>query len=110
MKIEKLDRMTKGWFVGNFSPTLYQSNDVEVAIKHYVAGDHEGRHYHRVATEITAIVSGRARMNGALLEAGDIAVLAPGESADFIAETDVVTTVVKLPCVAGDKYQGDQNA
>jgi len=49
-------------------------------------------------------------MNGVLLEAGDIAVLEPGESADFLAETDVVTTVVKLPSVAGDKYSGDNNA
>lgn len=105
MKIGRLDDMTKGWFVGDFTPTLYRSREVEVAIKRYVAGDREGRHVHRIATEITAIVSGEVTMNGRILRQGDIAVLDPGESTDFAALTDAVTTVVKLPCVAGDKFE-----
>src|SRR5579859_7291775 len=32
-----LNIFTKGWFVGNFSPTLINSDDVEVAVKHYKA-------------------------------------------------------------------------
>ena len=35
MKTARLDEMTKGWFVGNFFPTLYRTNDVEVAVKRY---------------------------------------------------------------------------
>jgi len=58
MELHPLHQFTKGWFVGKFHPTLIDTNDVEVAIKHYRAGDAEPRHHHRVATEITAIVSG----------------------------------------------------
>jgi hypothetical protein len=105
MRIERLDNMIKGWFVGDFSPTIYNSREVEVAIKRYSAGSNEGRHVHRVATEITVIVSGEVIMNGQVLKEGDIAVLAPGEAADFSALTDTVTTVVKLPCVPGDKFE-----
>jgi hypothetical protein len=105
MKIVRLEDMTKGWFVGNFSPTLHATEAVEVAVKYYRAGDHEKRHSHRVATEITAIVSGEAVMGGRKLYAGDLMVLEPGDIADFTAVTDVATTVVKLPCVAGDKYE-----
>jgi mannose-6-phosphate isomerase-like protein (cupin superfamily) len=105
MKVARLNDMTKGWFVGNFSPTLYASEAVEVAVKYYRAGDHEGRHSHRVATEITAVVSGEVVMCGQSFLAGDIVVLEPGDSTDFTAVTDAVTTVVKLPCVAGDKYE-----
>ena len=53
-----LDEMVRGWFVGDFEPTAYRTSEVEVAIKHYVAGDAEERHVHKVATELTAVVSG----------------------------------------------------
>ena len=36
-----LNIFTKGWFVGNFSPTLIASDAVEVAVKHYKAGEAE---------------------------------------------------------------------
>jgi len=58
MRIENLENMIKGWFVGNFTPTAYRTNDVEVAIKKYQAGEKEEWHYHKIATEITVILSG----------------------------------------------------
>ena len=39
MKTAKLTDMIKGWFVGNFEPTLLKTNDVEVAVKEYRKGD-----------------------------------------------------------------------
>ena len=100
----KLDDMVRGWFVGDFSPTVESSSEVEVAIKHYVAGDTEERHVHKVATELTAVVSGRVRMDGVELGPGDIAELRPGVPSDFLALTDAAVVAVKLPAVAGDKY------
>lgn len=100
----RLDRFTKGWFVGNFSPTLLASDDVEVAIKNYKAGERENSHHHKVATELTAIISGRVQMSGEEIGAGEIVKIHPGQSTDFVALTDVTTVVVKMPCVSGDKY------
>jgi hypothetical protein len=100
----KLDQMVRGWFVGDFEPTAYRSSDVEVAIKHYNAGDAEERHVHKIATELTAVVSGSVRMDGRELHAGEILELAPGEPCDFLALTDAVVVAIKLPAVAGDKY------
>ena len=99
-----LDEMVRGWFVGDFEPTAYRSSEVEVAIKHYAAGDAEERHVHKVATELTAVVSGSVRMDGRELHAGDILRLDPGEPCDFLALTDATVVAVKLPAVAGDKY------
>jgi len=104
MKIAKLSDMTKGWFVGNFNPTLYQTNDVEVSVKPYKAGEYDAAHYHKIATEITVIVSGTVRMNGQDYHAGDIIVLDPMDATDFSAVTDAVTTVVKIPGANNDKY------
>ena len=47
MKTAKLENMLKGWFIGNFEPTLLRTNDVEVAVKEYKKGDYEELHYHK---------------------------------------------------------------
>jgi len=104
MQTKKLEDMVRGWFVGDFTPTVYSTADVEVAVKKYQAGEAEDRHYHKVAVEITVIVSGEAEMNGTKYPAGSIIKLYPGERSDFRAITDTVTTVVKIPCVKNDKY------
>ena len=107
MQILKHSDMIKGWFVGNFTPTAFATAAAEVAVKTYRAGDHEGRHYHKIAHEITMIQSGRVRMNGAEYAAGDIVVIAPNEATDFHALEDTVTVVVKVPGALDDKYLGE---
>jgi hypothetical protein len=107
VKVDHLERMIKGWFVGDFEPTLYRTRDVEVAVKHYVAGDHEGVHHHAIATELTVIVAGAARMSGRDLGPGEIVVLEPGQASDFTALTDVTAVAVKIPGAKDDKYVHD---
>lgn len=106
MKTGKLDEMVKGWFVGNFEPTLLKTDTCEVAVKYYKAGDVEALHHHRVATEVTVVVSGRVRMCEREWDAGDIIVLEPGEATAFEALTDACNVVVKLPGASNDKYLG----
>jgi mannose-6-phosphate isomerase-like protein (cupin superfamily) len=100
----KLEEMTRGWFVGNFFPTLFATNDVEVAVISYKAGDVDMLHYHKIATEITVILNGTVRMSGETFGHGDIVTVRPGVATDFTALTDVTTVVVKLPGVNNDKY------
>jgi quercetin dioxygenase-like cupin family protein len=104
MKLHKLKDMFRGWVVGNFEPSLYKTDDVEVAVKNYKAGDKEEKHYHKIATEITIISDGKVRMNGTIYGTGDIITIEPGEATDFDVLEDTITTVVKLPCVKDDKY------
>lgn len=107
MKKYSLSEMTKGWFVGDFSPTVLKTQAVEVGVKQYQGGDYEARHHHKVATEITVIVTGKVRMNGELFQAGDILLIEPGESTDFEVLEDATTVVVKYPGAPNDKYMGD---
>lgn len=104
MRKADLKEFIKGWFVGNFDPSLIKTNDVEVAIKKYKAGDNESAHYHKIATEITVIVSGEVEMNGIKYQADDIVVIEPLDTTDFKCLTDVVTVVVKYPGANDDKY------
>lgn len=104
MIVKKLDDMTKGWFVGNFEPSLYKTNNCEVAVKKYSKGDYEKKHYHKIATEITVVVKGKVRMFDQVFNEGNMIVVEPGEATDFEALEDSVNVVVKIPGVNNDKY------
>jgi quercetin dioxygenase-like cupin family protein len=104
MKLYNLSNFTGGWFIGNFIPTIIPSNDVEVSIKRYNAGDHDQSHHHKEADEITVIVEGQVSMNKIKYHADDILWIEKNEITDFLALTDAITCVIKIPCVKNDKY------
>ena len=109
MKVAKLEDMFKGWFVGNFDPTLLRTNDVEVAVKSYNKGDYEAKHFHKIATELTVIISGRVRMNGIEYGKGAIIVMEPNEATDFeCLEDGTQNVVVKIPGANNDKYLSEK--
>jgi quercetin dioxygenase-like cupin family protein len=105
MQVFSLDDMYRGWFVGDFSPCVIRSKEVEVALQKYDAGSKEKAHFHAVATEVTLISKGRASFNGKVVEQGEIVLISPGETVEFIALTDTETVVIKLPSLIGDKYE-----
>jgi hypothetical protein len=96
--------MKLGWFVGDFSPASFRTQDFEIACKRYQQGDKEPKHVHKVATEITLIAEGRVLMNGIEYSTNDIITQAPGEPTDFEVLENTITVVVKIPSVMGDKY------
>ena len=96
--------MTRGWFVGNFNPTAFSTENAEVAVKSYRVGDKEAAHYHKIATEITVVTSGRVRMNEQEFVPGDIIVVSPGEVVEFEALEDSSNVVVKVPGALHDKF------
>ena len=104
MKKTFLQDMKGGWFIGNFEPSLFVTNDVEVAVKKYKKGDSEESHYHKIATEYTVIVKGKVKMAGVEYSEGAILTIPPMESTDFLALSDVITVVVKIPGASNDKY------
>ena len=105
MKIHKLKDMIRGWLIGNFEPTVFKTKDVEVGVRHYLSGEYEKRHFHKVATEITVIVSGEVVMNDRVFGPGDIVTILPNESTDFKAIRNTVNVVIKIPGELNDKYE-----
>ena len=83
MKVDKLKNFTKGWIIGNFNPSLFETDEFEVAVKHYKVGDYEESHFHSIATEWTVICKGRVEMNGNQYIEGDVITIQPGEATDF---------------------------
>lgn len=104
MKTESIDNMKGGWFIGNFEPSLYKTNECEVAVKKYKSGDYETAHYHKIATEYTLIVKGKVRMFDQIFGEGTVVIAEPGDVTDFEALEATVNVVVKIPGANNDKY------
>lgn len=104
MNIYDLNKMTKGWFVGDFEPNVVHSKDFEVAVKEYKKGDKESKHYHKISTEITVIAKGKVVMFDKVFETGAIIEIKPNEATGFEALEDTITVVVKVPSSKSDKY------
>ncbi|MDQ5912077.1 MAG: hypothetical protein QG568_290 [Patescibacteria group bacterium] len=104
MNKHNLTQFTKGWIVGDFTPSILRTKDFEFMVRYYRAGEGESSHTHKIADEITVIVTGVFRMNNDILEKGDIIHLSPGDSSDFECIEDGSTAVIKTPSIIGDKY------
>lgn len=105
MELYNIKDFKRGWFIGDFVPSLIRTKDFEITIRHYKAYENEQRHVHKIADEITVIISGEVKMNNLVYKADDILVIKAGESTDFFTLTDVITCVIKIPSVIGDKYE-----
>jgi hypothetical protein len=103
MDLFNLQDFTNGWLVGNFSPSLLDSNHIEVGLKRFVRGDIEPRHFQLTAVEITLVVSGSCRMGSVTLGAGQGLVVQPGEICDFEALEDCSIMAIKSPSAPNDK-------
>lgn len=104
MERKSLADFTKWWFIGDFEPSLQKTTDFEVAVKTYKKWDKEESHYHKIATEYTVINTWRFKMNWEVLWPWDIMCVYPNDVTDFECLEDGSNTVVKVPCVKGDKY------
>lgn len=83
MKKFDLNNFTKGWFIGNFEPTLFTTENFEVGVKRYKAGDKENLHCHIIAREWTCVITGKILMGGEIHEKDAIVEIQPEEYSSF---------------------------
>lgn len=105
MRISKLSDMHRGWFVGDFVPSVLRTKDFEVGVLTHKRGECWPEHYHKISTEINVLLSGSMTLNGIHISAGDIFVVEPCESARPVFLDDCTVLCVKTPSVIGDKYE-----
>jgi len=93
----------RGWFIGDFDGAVFRTKDFEVTYQKN-SRSQTASHIHKLAYEITLVISGRQICNGEMFEAGDICVLEPGDISqiEYLEETEVIT--IKTPSIPSDKY------
>lgn len=96
--------MKAGWFIGDFEPSVLRTREFEVGVKSHPKQSKWDVHYHKQATEITLLVSGKMKIADQVIESGQVFVLEPYEVADPVFLEDCLVVVVKTPSVVQDKY------
>lgn len=106
MKILNLEKdFTRGWMCGHFDNPILQTNAFEVCIKHFKAGESEKPHFHKLTTEVTAVISGVVEMAGKRLVANDVIILEPNEVSSFRCIEDAVTCAFRNGSFPQDKHE-----
>jgi hypothetical protein len=103
MEVRDLSEFFKGWFIGNFEPSMLKTLEFEVAIKSFLAGESEPHHKQIIATEFTVVLSGEIEINETKFYQNQIVRINPGESANFLALSDTTVLCIKTPSIATDK-------
>lgn len=105
MKTAKLNNMWRGWFIGNFEPSVLKTDQFEVALLSHKKGEIWQKHYHAIATEYNLLISGKMTICGTLIESGDIFILEPYELSEPVFHEDCLIVCVKTPSLPKDKYE-----
>ena len=102
-KFNLSDAGARGWFIGDFDNAVFRTKDFEVTYQKN-SRSQTASHIHKLAYEITLVISGRQICNGQMFAAGDICILEPGDISqiEYLEETEVVT--IKTPSVPSDKH------
>jgi hypothetical protein len=104
VKVLKLKDMKKGWFIGNFEPTVFKTKDFEVSYRTHPKNSNWEVHTHKVTTEINLLIKGKMTMCGKELNSGDIFIVYPNEISDPVFFEDCSIICVRVPSDPSDKY------
>lgn len=109
MEIKSFEDMIGGWFIGNFEPSAYKTDQFEVCYKVHPKGEKWDAHYHKRATEINLLISGKMKINDKVIKAGSIFTIEPYyiSAPEFLEDCALV--VVKTVSDTQDKYVVEWN-
>jgi dTDP-glucose pyrophosphorylase len=93
--------MHRGWFIGNFLPSAYKTEDFEVGFLKHHKDEKWAVHFHKKATEINYLVKGKMKLNHKILNKGDIFIFDKGEIACPVFLEDCEILCIKVPSFIG---------
>ena len=105
MKKHNVSDFWRGWFIGNFEPSILKTEQFEVGVLTHAKGEVWPEHYHKVGTEYNLLLKGQMIICGETIHEGEIFILKPNEIADPVFLEDCVVLCIKTPSLPGDKYE-----
>ena len=101
----KLEDFIRGWFIGDFTPSIFRTQNFEVGVLHHQKGELWPAHYQKFATEFNVLLSGSLSINNELILVGEIFIIEPMEVAVPIFHEDCKVLCIKIPSLPNDKYE-----
>lgn len=105
MNVTKLDDYVRGYFIGNFEPSILKTSEFEVAVLFHPKGEKWPAHYHKECVEYNVLIDGSMTVQGKMLNSGDVFVFDAGEIADPVFHEDCRVVCVKVPSIPTDKFE-----
>jgi hypothetical protein len=107
MNVSNINDYVKGWFVGDFNPSLFKNPFFEIGHHKHKRGEETFPHFHKVTTELNYIVRGELIASGKHLKEGDMWTYEKNEVSAVEFLTDVELIVIRWPSIPSDKYEAD---
>ncbi len=104
MIISNIKDYERGWFIGDFEPSIFKNTFFEVAHHKYKKGEETIRHTHKVTTELNYVIKGKLQVSGNTLKEGDIWIYEKNDISDVEYLEDCELMVVRWPSIPSDKY------
>ena len=100
-----MSNMIRGWFIGDFKPSILRTDKFEVGILTHKKGEYWPPHFHKEAIEYNVLLEGKMKVQETIINTEDIFIFKKGEIADPEFLEDCKVLVVKVPSIPRDKYE-----
>ena len=97
--------MKRGWFIGDFNPSVLRTSDFEVGLLTHKKNEVWPIHVHKLCIEYNLLVEGRMTINGVSISPGTIFVIDKNEISAPTFLEDCLILCVKTPSIPRDKYE-----
>ena len=98
-----VDSFVRGWFIGDFEPSIIRTKTWEVALLRHNKGEKWDFHYHAQADEVNVLLNGRMMLNGYEIRARNVFTIPKKQIACPLFLEDCLILCIKTPSVIGDK-------
>ena len=105
MILSNINEYVRGWFIGDFEPTVLRTKDFEVGVLTHSKGEQWPVHYHKDSVEYNVLIKGCMIVRGKKINSGDVFIFEKGEIADPDFLEDCTVVCVKVPSIPTDKYE-----
>lgn len=105
MIVKNLKDMHRGWFIGNFEPSIIKTDLFEVALLTHYKNEDWPKHFHKEAYEVNLLISGTMQIHDTKLFPGDIFLIEKNEIVKPIFFEECKIVCIKSPSIPGDKYE-----
>jgi hypothetical protein len=105
----RIENFLRGWFIGDFCPSVLKTKDFEVGVLTHYKNENWPEHYQKIATEFNVLISGSLSINNETFIPGDIFIIKPGEIIKPIFNEDCIVVCIKVPSIPNDKHEIKKN-
>jgi len=104
ISIFKIEDMFRGWFIGNFEPSVSKQETFEVGYLLHKKGEIWDTHYHNNIKEINLLISGKMILNdNIVINKNEIFIIDSKTIVSPIFLEDCYIICIKIPSFKGDK-------